>query len=99
MAFAAAACASVEKIARGRVMTKPEARISFRRKAAHAFVLKDKIADRVEDRLAPVDLDAERGMRAVPDKYVRARIDTLPREGGHKIRRLLEIDLGGSGHD
>src|SRR5690242_1062964 len=94
MAFGAAAGARIEEVGWRGIMAEPEAGIGLRREAAHALVLEDEIADRVEDRLAFVDFHAERRMRSVADEDIGAGIDTLPREGRHEIRRLLEVNLG-----
>src|SRR5215470_16886748 len=93
VALLAVAGASVEEVGRCCVAAEAEALIGRGGKEWQRLVLHDQVADRIKDRLALVELDSERRMRAVADEDIGAGIDRQSREGAGEIRGLGELAL------
>ena len=89
MAFLAAVGARVEKVGGSRAQVQIETLVGIGREKAHGFILEDKIADAIENRLAFIDLDSHGKMRAVADKDVGAfvTLETAPLKYGRNAAR------------
>src|SRR6266545_8166622 len=68
---------------------KVEALIRIGGKGFHCLVLENKIANAVKNRLALVNLNSKRDMRAVPDEQIGARSDRLAGKSRDEIGRLF----------
>src|SRR6266545_8215112 len=68
---------------------KVEALIRIGGKGFHCLVLENKIANAVKNRLALVNLNSKRDMRAVPDEQIGARSDRLAGKSQDEIGRLF----------
>src|SRR5215510_12792025 len=94
VALLAVAGAGIEEVSRRRVVAETEALIGGGGKERQRLILHDQIADRIEDRLALVELDPERRVRAVADEDVGAGIDRGAGKRAGEIGGLGELALG-----
>src|SRR5262245_55672569 len=94
VALLAVAGAGIEEVGGRRVIAEAEALVGGGGEERQRLVLHDQVADRIEDRLAVVELDPERRVRAVADEDVGAGIDRGAREGAGEIGGLGELALG-----
>ena len=94
VAFFTAGGAGVEEVGRRRFEVEIEAFVGVGGKEADGFILKDEIADAVENRFALIDFDAHREMRAVADEDVGAFVDRLVRELGDEVGGLFAVPPG-----
>jgi hypothetical protein len=85
--------ARIEEIGRRRLVRQAEALIGFRRKHLDGIVLEDEIAKAVKDRMAAIDLDTEREMRAMACHHVGASVDRGARELDVEVSHLLHADV------
>src|SRR4029434_4971532 len=74
-----------------------EALVGVCRKKTDGFILKNEIADAVEDRFALVYLNTHWKMRAMADEHVGAFIDRLVRESGYELGGLFQIRAAARG--
>ena len=74
-----------------------EALVGVGGKKADGLVLKNEIADAVEDRLAFVDFNAHGEVRAMADENVGAFVDRLVRELGHEVGGLFQFRAAARG--
>ena len=91
MAFFAAVGAGVEEVGRRRLEIEIETFVGIGGKEADGFVLKDEIADAVEDRFAFINFHAHREVRAVADENVGAFVDRLVGEPGDEVGGLFQL--------
>src|SRR5215510_6790521 len=94
VALLAVARAGIKEIRRRRVVPELKTLVSDGGKERQRLILHDQVADRIEDRLAVVELDSERRMRAVPNEDVGARVDRRARKGAGEVGRFGQLALG-----
>src|SRR6185369_240561 len=99
VALLAVAGAGIEEVGRCRVVAESEALVGDGGKERQRLVLHDQVADRIEDRLALVELDSERRVRAVPDEDVGPGVDGGARKGAGEVGGLGELALGLGGDE
>ena len=97
MAFFAAGRPGVEKNGRCCFQVEVESFVGVGREKSDGFILKDEIADTVENRLALVDFNAHWKMRAVADDHVGAFVDGLVREAGDEVGGFFKFRSAGCG--
>ena len=85
VAFFAAVGSGIEEVRRRGFEIEVKAFVGIGWKKADGFILKNQIADAVEDRPAFINFNAQRKMRAMTDEDVGAGIDGLMGEFHHEV--------------